>query len=341
MGIELSSASMTYAWDASGEGLYFERHTLFGSKPAETLSALRVARALVYEITRPNVKAVYIAGYERPSHFITALVARAFGRRVIVMLDSKYDDKPRRTILEAVKRLMMVPYSGGFAAGRRSADYLRLLGLGRRPITLGYDTVSIHRIRALASDIQPKPWSERPFLAVARYVTKKNLAFLLKAYARFRDIDPASQRRLILCGGGPLENQLRDTAQQFGVSDWVDFTGFVPQADVARHLAGALCLLLPSVEEQWGLVVNEALAFSLPLILAENVGAIDLLAAQDQNAFILEANDRDGWAKAMASLGSNQSLWSRMVSHSASLAPLGDVSEFVRGVFPHLPFPLN
>ena len=131
------------------------------------------------------------------------------------------------------------------------------------------------------------------------------------------------------------------SAQQFGVSDWVDFTGFVPQADVARHLAGALCLLLPSVEEQWGLVVNEALAFSLPLILAENVGAIDLLAAQDQNAFILEANDRDGWAKAMASLGSNQSLWSRMVSHSASLAPLGDVSEFVRGVFPHLPFPLN
>lgn len=341
VGVELSSVSLTYAWDASGEGRYFERHTLFGSKPAETLSVLKVARALVRKIARPNVQAVYIAGYERPSHFITALVARAFGRRVIVMLDSKYDDKPRRAIVEAVKRLMMVPYSGGFVAGRRSADYLRFLGFGRRPITLGYDAVSLHRIRALAHDIQPQPWSERPFVAVARYVPKKNLTFLLEAYARFRDIDPASQRRLILCGGGPLENELRSTAQQLGISDWVDFTGFAPQADVARYLASALCLVLPSVEEQWGLVVNEALAFSLPLILAENVGAIDLLAAQDQNAFILEANDRDGWAKAMASLGSDQSLWSRMASHSASFAPLGDVSEFVRGVSPHLPFQTN
>lgn len=338
VGIELSAVSLTYAWDVTGNGRHFEKHTLFGSKPTETLPVADVARALVHAVTRPDVRAVFFSGYERPSHFLAALAARACGRRAVVMLDSKYDDKPRRTGLEAVKRLLMSPYHGGFAAGGRSADYLRFLGLRRRPITTGYDTVSLDRIRALAAGTTPQPWPARPFVAVARYVPKKNLAFLLHAYARFRRIDPTSRRRLILCGGGPLEGELRVTAAELGLLDWVDFTGFVGQAEVALHLANAVCLLLPSIEEQWGLVVNEALAFALPVILATNVGAIDLLAVENGNAFIHAPTDHDGWARAMMAIGSEPSTWRRMTAQSAALAPLGDVGEFARGVLPHLPF---
>lgn len=338
MGIELSAVSLTYAWDVTGNGCHFEKHTLFGGKPTETLPVADVARALVHAVTRPNVQAVFFSGYERPSHFLAALAARACGRRAVVMLDSKYDDKPRRAGLEAVKRLLMSPYNGGFVAGERSADYLRFLGLRRRPITTGYDTVSLDRIRALAAGTTPQPWPTRPFVAVARYVPKKNLAFLLHAYAGFRRIDPTSRRRLILCGGGPLEGELRATAAELDLLDWVDFTGFVGQAEVALHLANAVCLLLPSIEEQWGLVVNEALAFALPVILATNVGAIDLLAVENGNAFIRAPTDHDGWARAMMAIGSEPSTWQRMTAQSAALAPLGDVGEFVNGVLPHLPF---
>lgn len=336
IGIELSATSTTYAWDISGPGRRFLKRTLFGETPAETLPMRAVTRALAKEFTRPQIKTIFLSGYERPSHFAAAVVARAWGKRVIVMLDSKYDDKPRKAWLEASKRVLMSPYHGGFAAGPRSADYLRRLGLEGREITLGYDSVSLNRIRSLAAAYTPLPWHERPFLAVARYVPKKNLNFLLGAYAAFLASDPASPRRLVLCGGGPLEATLRAESERLEIAHRVDFTGFVGQAEVARLLKGSLCLLLPSIEEQWGLVVNEALAFSLPIMASPAVGATDILLKDGCNGFLRAADDRAGWSEAMLRISSDETLWRQTAACSEEMSPLGDVSAFVQGVMPHL-----
>jgi glycosyltransferase involved in cell wall biosynthesis len=338
VGIELSATSATYAWAPTGAGQQFEKRTLFGSTSAEMLRTTAVARALAKEVSRPAVCAVFVSGYERPSHLWAALVARRRGARAIVMLDSKYDDKPRRLWLESAKRALMAPYHGGFAAGRRSTEYLRFLGLRRRPVTQGYDTVSLSRIRNERAAAAPLAWEDRPFLAVARYVPKKNLDFLLHAYADYRSgvgVDLA--RPLILCGGGPLEASLRASAEALRISDAVSFTGFVGQDVVADLMRNALCLLLPSVEEQWGLVVNEALAFDLPVVLSSTVGAADLLAIDGDNGFLRDPHDRAGWADAMQRLGKDSALWRRMAARSRALAPLGDVARFVSGVVPHLP----
>jgi len=339
VGVELSATSTTYGWDVTGTGTRFEKRTLFGTTPVEDLRLHDVARALAREVARPAVRAVFVSGYERPSHFWAAIAARRRAVRVIVMLDSKHDDKPRRAWLEMVKRALMAPYHGGFAAGKRSADYLRFLGLRRRPVTQGYDTVSLARLRGEAQPATPTAWTDRPFLAVARYVPKKNLDFLLHAYADYRVAAQASgrPRALILCGGGPLEASLRRTAAVLGIADAVTFTGFVGQARVAELLRDALCLLLPSVEEQWGLVVNEALAFDLPVLLSAGVGATDLLAADGENGFLLSPHDRRGWADAMRQVAEDEALWCRLSARSRNLAPLGDVARFVEGVLPHLP----
>jgi len=338
VGIELSATSGTYAWTQTGEGQQFEKRTLFGTTPVEMLRTTDVARALAKEVSRSTVGAVFVSGYERPSHLLAAMVARQRGARTIVMLDSKYDDKPRRNWLETVKRALMTPYHGGFAAGRRSTEYLRSLGLRQRLITQGYDTVSLSRIRSETSDVAQLEWEKRPFLAIARYVPKKNLEFLLHAYAEYRlAVGGELARSLILCGGGPLEASLRATADALQITDAVKLSGFVGQGVVADLMRNALCLLLPSVEEQWGLVVNEALAFDLPILLSKNVGAADLLVTDGDNGYLLDPHDRTGWSKAMQQLGKDSSLWRRMAACSNALAPLGDVARFVEGVVPHLP----
>jgi glycosyltransferase involved in cell wall biosynthesis len=338
VGIEVSATSGTYAWAKTGAGQQFEKRTLFGTTPVEMLRTTDVARALAKEVSRPTVGAVFVSGYERPSHFLAAMIARRRGARTIVMLDSKYDDKPRRTWLETVKRALMAPYHGGFAAGRRSTEYLRFLGLRRRPITQGYDTVSLSRIRSEQPVVAPLAWEDRPFLAIARYVPKKNLQFLLHAYAEYRSaVGSECARPLILCGGGPLEASLRATASTLQVDEAVTFSGFVGQGIVADLMRNALCLLLPSVEEQWGLVVNEALAFDLPVLLSKNVGAADLLVTDGGNGYLLDPHDRSGWSDAMQRLGKDSALWRQMATCSHALAPLGDVARFVEGVVPHLP----
>lgn len=336
VGVEIAQASSAYAWGVTGDGGHFIKRTLFTGLCAEAVSKAAVARALIREVSRPGVAAVFVAGYERPSHFAAASVARALKRRVVLMIDSRYGDKPRRAVLEAVKRVSVAPYTGGMAAGESSADYLRHLGLTRRTITHGYDTVSVARVRTAAPGTPPPTWEQRPFLVVARFIWEKNLAALVEAYAAYRRLEPKSPRRLVLCGAGPLENEIRAAVAAAGLESWVDFTGFLDESGVAKLMSRSLALVLPSVSETWGLVVNEALAFALPVLVSSRIGAIDLLAEDGGNGFVLDPHDTQGWAKAMQRLGADHMLWQRMSARSAALAPLGDVGEFVRGTLPHL-----
>ncbi|WP_448658014.1 glycosyltransferase [Sphingomonas sp. CJ99] len=331
IGLEVASTSVNYGWGESGQGRHFTKETLFPGQVADRIGGMARLRKIIAITRRRRITDMFLAGYERPDIFAAAIALTLMGVRVYVTLDSKFDDKPRRLPLELVKAMLLLPYRGGFAAGRRAREYLNFLGLRRRRVTEGYDTVSLDRLRTLAS-APPPAWEQRPFLAVARFIPKKNLGTLIAAYAQFRQRHPQSPRRLNLCGGGQLEGELRAQADRLGIADHVDFMGFLPQPAIADAMAGALCLLLPSREEQWGLVVNEALAFSLPILVSNNVGAIDTLVRPLGNGFVLDPEDAAAWADAMDLIATDRPLWERFAAHSAERAPLADVSAFVDGV---------
>jgi hypothetical protein len=78
--------------------------------------------------------------------------------------------------------------------------------------------------------------------------------------------------QLVLVGYGPLEHELRACVERAAVPGVV-FAGHVPLANLPRYYVAADCLALPSHEEVWGLVLNEAAACGLPLVTTEAVGA--------------------------------------------------------------------
>ncbi len=331
IGIEIGSTSDTYIWPSSDMAISFTKDTLFPEANVDRLGAWAVFRQLFAAIRRHRISDLFIAGYEHPAFALTAFIARLIGVRVYVALDSKFDDKPRRLRLELFKRLLMLPYRGGFASGPRAADYLRFLGLHRRPIATGYDTVALARLRALAPSAVPA-WERRNFVVVARFVPKKNLVTALHAFAAYRADVPDTRRRLRLCGSGEGETALRGTTQALGIADHVDFLGFVDQPTLSHEMANALCLLLPSGEEQWGLVVNEALAFDLPVLVSDRVGACDMLVGNWDNGFVLDPLDPPAWAAAMGALSRDRALWDRMTQGSRRRAADADVGAFVAGV---------
>ena len=72
--------------------------------------------------------------------------------------------------------MLMRPYRGALTASLRSADYLRFLRVDPRRIRLGYDAISLERIRVAAgtADGAAAAFDDRYFLVVARLVPKKN-----------------------------------------------------------------------------------------------------------------------------------------------------------------------
>jgi len=108
-------------------------------------------------------------------------------------------------------------------------------------------------------------------LFVGQLKEYKGVAELLAAWSRVE----APGARLRMVGNGPLEHAVRDAAARDPRIELVDY---VPQEELPRELAGARCLVLPSVttridREPWGLVVNEGMHAGRPVVVSDAVGA--------------------------------------------------------------------
>ncbi len=262
---------------------------------------------------------------------MAAMTLRALGVSVFVMNDSKFDDYPRRMLREVVKRAHHLPYQGAIAAGPRSAEYMRFLGHRHHRIHLGYDSISTDRIRRLAADVEPPSFALRDFLVVARLVPKKNIATTIEAFAIFAQSDRHA-RKLRICGSGPLEGELKQLTSELGLSERVIFHGFEQIDVVARRMKSALALLLLSIEEQFGIVVGEALSLSVPVILSENVGARDELVRSGLNGFVVSPDNPTAVATFMRLLSEDADLHKALSANCEPFTRFADVGRFVRSV---------
>jgi len=147
---------------------------------------------------------------------------------------------------------------------------------------------------------------------------------LLRGYASY--VALGGERGLALAGSGSDETGLRELARELGLERKVEFLGFLSAAEVSQTLAQALALVLVSREEQWGLVVNEALALGLPVIVSNEVGARDLLVRNLENGYVVESCDAEAIGRAMFLMGADEINWQAMSQASRERAELGDCS---------------
>lgn len=329
--IELTPTSHTYEWDGR-RGHAVPSRTLF-ERPDQT-NGLRCTFAIVKAVRQLGARDVYMCDYQRWPVLIATILLRLLGRRVFTLIDSKFDDYTRDLRREIVKSFYLMPYNGALTASDRSREYLKFLGFHNRPIALGYDTLSVERIRRQASGPPAPdgaPHAGRHFLVIARLVTKKNIACAIRAYALWRAQGGAG-RELRILGSGELEQELRTLAEELGVADGVIFEGFVQTERVSEALSGALCMLLPSWEEQFGLVVIEAMAMGVPVLASSNAGAVDVMIDNGVNGWIVDPRSPVALARAMERLDRDESEWRAMAAAARDDSMRGDASVFADSV---------
>ena len=335
VGLEVGSKSHTYAWDSTGEGQHFRKVTLFPGRSKADIPSFQVYRALLRECRKAGASHVFLCHYEEPDVFALAVTMRLTGRRVVNMNASKFDDKPRVLWREALKSLLYKPYQAAIGGSHRTVDYYRFLGLPKDRLFIGYDTLSLERVRRL-SGMHPAPdgvpFAERHFTIIARFVPKKNLFRAVEAYDLYRRLAGDAARPLHLCGSGPLEADLRAEVARRGLEGRIVFRGFLQEKGIAETLGSTLCLLLPSLEEQFGLVVNEALAMGVPTILSDQCGARDVLIRSGLNGHIVEPDNPEGLARHMLSVASDEAEWRRLSLNGRPFQALADASFFAESV---------
>lgn len=166
-----------------------------------------------------------------------------------------------------------------------------LLGVGRVPVVVAsrhLESIACKvwrlpaaRVRHIANGVAlpaliAQPPSERSLCigTVAGLRTEKNLARLIRAFARLRAQQPA---RLVLVGEGAMRAALQDLAQSLGVAQDVEFTGYL--ANPLSRLADFDLFALSSDTEQLPIALLEAMAAGVPVV-ATRVGDVGAVLAQ-------------------------------------------------------------
>ena len=283
------------------QGLAF-RDTRRGDLRIETLAAdrswheagqLHLALALwrKLDVLRPEL--VLVPGYYTLPALAAALWAKLRGKRSVLMTESGARDQPRSGWKEFLKSaLIRSLFDFASAGGTEHEDYLAALGVERQRIRRFYDTVdnafftreaAQHR---RSTTPQAKNLPAKYFLFVGRFAPEKNLGALIRAFAQYRLA--GGTWSLVLAGDGPLLRELEDSVRQLNLNDAVHFAGMQPTAALPLFYAFASCFVLPSIREPWGLVVNEAMASGLPVLVSTHCGCATDLVQDARNGFLID-----------------------------------------------------
>lgn len=308
--LELAAESREYAWDAV-ESSGFRRRTVITDRAYQDASAAHRVRKIVAALDAEDPEAVAINGWGFPEARAAAAWCRRRDRVAIVMSESQERDEPRVFYKEAVKRQVIRAFDAGLVSCESHVRYLEKLGMDRARIALGYDIVDNAHFTAGATAVRGRAVTERRsrglperyFLCSARFIPKKNLGRLMDAYAAYRDGSRERAWDLVVMGDGALRGDLELQRARLGLERSVHFPGFKQYGDLPAYYGLASAFILPSTSEQWGLVVNEAMASGLPVLVSEACGAASLVRG-GENGFTFDPDDVGGMSRLMAHMAS-------------------------------------
>lgn len=318
LGIEIAAASAEYAWQPT-EDVPFQRRTLFQSDRIGARDPMLLMGRLRTVLTEHGIEVLAIPGWSGP-HAVAALqVAKDLGIPVILMSESQAADFKRDFVKESIKRRFVALCQSGLVGGTPHRDYLAGLGLNRARIHLGYDVVD-NAYFAICSDKardqaaalrQEHRLPKNYFLASARFIPKKNLDCLIRAYAGYRRLMMDSGHAvacwdLMLVGDGELRKELVALTYRLGLSAFVHFPGFKQYSELPVFYGLAGAFVQASTTEQWGLVVNEAMASGLPVLVSMRCGCASDLVEEGRNGFTFDPLDVDVLARLMMKISSDE-----------------------------------
>lgn len=308
--IEASSISHDYDWSTTPhpQSLTFDRITLFPDKSSRSVSRRDIFQATTECLRKVSPSVVAIPGWSDP--ISTSAMYWCIKSRVpfVLMSETAASDALRSTWKEAVKKRLVKRAGSALVGGERHRDYLECLGMSRERIFLGYDVVDNDYFRQGANQVRANPdlWRAKLhlpakyFLASARFIPKKNLIHLIEAYAVYRSrrknrhlFDGSAPWDLVLLGDGPMRGRIQQTLHRLDLSGSVHLPGFQQYPLLPAFYGLASAFVHASTVEQWGLVVNEAMASGLPVLVSERCGCVPELVRNAGNGFTFDPSDTE------------------------------------------------
>jgi glycosyltransferase involved in cell wall biosynthesis len=270
---------------------------------------------IVGELERLKPQCVVITGWSTFASQAAFLWCRV--RRVPYVLLTESHDRGaragwRRTVKGAVVPRVVRGASSVLVAGTLARESMVARGADPERIGVFANTIDVERFAADAAGRRDEARAKLGLapesvavLCVARLSPEKRIDVLLRAA-----VQVGAPVHVVVAGEGPSRAELE------ALTAPVSFLGALPWERLVDVYAAADVFALLSDFETWGVVVNEAAAAGLPLVLAEGVGSAPDLLHDGENGFLVPVGDVDATADALRRLAGDAALRERAGSES-------------------------
>lgn len=321
--IEVRAESAEYRW-GGGTFQRFERTTLVESTELRSITSAEIRRRLVGHLERLAPDVIAVPGWHDTISLAAIRWARTAGVAVVMMSESTRNDERRYMHRELVKRQIVGLCSAAMVGGSLHAEYVQQLGLAPSRIVDGYDVVDNAHFAngadlARASEAARRQEFGLPdnyFLASSRFIARKNLLWLIDAYELYRRQVTNSPWNLVILGYGPLEAALRDRVSSRGLESSVSIDGFQPYGRLPIYYGLSGAFIHPALKEPWGLVVNEAMAAGVSVLVSSAAGCAPDLVVHGETGFQFNPTDTAQLAGQMSRISGEPDLRRQMAERA-------------------------
>jgi glycosyltransferase involved in cell wall biosynthesis len=323
----------SYAWDIdllSGYESSFVRNLRNGAAPGRFTS--HINPGIVAALMRPRPDAVLFVGARNPSALVALAAARAAAIPRLYRADSSVLELGaglRPQAAAGILRAMSVVLSAGTA----NDLYYERLGIPPERRVLAPYSVDNEFFRGLAIERNLARAQlgigadEFVVLFAGKLLPHKDPIAAVEACAATGGGLPT---RLVIAGDGELRRAVQDRATALGVP--LTLLGFVNQRAMGQVYSAADVLVVPSRREPWGLVINEAMNFSLPVLASTRVGAWLDLVHRGANGEVFAAGDPRALATVLRALASDRQMAAAWGGRSRSIIKDWGIPATVEGV---------
>lgn len=255
---------------------------------------------------------------------LTALFVAKLFRRPFILCDEYIETSwysntyPIKKILNDRLRWILYKYIDAFVVwNMKAAQYMLKQGVPEEKIFTGPHFYPGKQLPEMSISKGNSPFNgKKVVLTVSYLLERKGIDYLIEAFKELRRNDAI----LVIAGTGQYETKLRALAKD---NNHIKFVGYVDGAEKSKYYELADIFVLPTLHDPWGLVVNEAMYFGLPIITTDAASCSDYLVKN--NGFIVPAGDKEALKEALTTVLDNDTLRSKMGEESKELIKRCDV----------------
>ncbi|MFB0563424.1 MAG: glycosyltransferase family 4 protein [Candidatus Lokiarchaeia archaeon] len=250
---------------------------------------------LLKTINKFNPDIIIAAGYDSLASWESFIFCKIRKKPFILWNETTtLSVRSMKGLIRFIKRIIVANSDICIASGKKAKEYLLKFGVDEEKIICCINTLDSEKFykraweyrKSINFNIERRKYPHLLLLFVGRLIKKKNVFTLLKAIEKLNDRDIG----LLIIGNGLDKEHLKKYCAANNLKN-VYFEGFKQQEELPKYYALADAFVLPSIREEWGLVVNEALSTGLYILCSNIVGSSYDLIKENWNGILFEPSN--------------------------------------------------